>query len=87
MGRIWRKITGKLSGRDSHGKVYEIHEITEYEDYGEIGTDKMKSVEHKKYLETIDGIAVDKIDDDTFNVCSLDSKTGRFGITVKKIKQ
>jgi hypothetical protein len=87
MGRIWKKVTEKLSGRDAHGKVYEIHEITEYEDFGGIGTDKMESAEHRKYLQTTDGIPVDKIDDDTFNVCSIDSKTGKFGITVRKIKQ
>jgi len=45
MGKKYEKITGRFSAKDSYGKVYDILEITEYEDIGEIGTEEMESVE------------------------------------------
>jgi hypothetical protein len=84
MGKRYKRKTGEFLANDAEGKVYRIFEFTEYEDVGSIGTDKIETIELLKDLQTADGAAVNRIDDNTFDILSFDPKTGRNSITVKR---
>lgn len=86
MGKRYRRKTGEFLASDAGGKVYRIFEFTKYEDVGSIGTDEIETVELLKDLQTADGVPVDRIDDNTFDILSLDPKTGRNSIRVKRTK-
>jgi hypothetical protein len=87
MGRRYRRKTGEFKASDSEGKVYRIFEYTEYEDVGGIGTTKIEAIDLRKHLRTADGVTVNRIDDNTFDILSPDLKTGKDSIRVKRIKQ
>ena len=71
---------------DAGGKVYRIIEFTTSEDVGSIGADEIEEVKLLKELQTDDGVPVDRIDDNTFEIMSPDPKAGRNSIRVKRTK-
>jgi hypothetical protein len=85
MGTRYKKRTAEFRASDSEGKIYIIIEFTDYEEVIYSGG-KKEILKLLKSYQTSEGLPVNKIDEDNFNILDFDIKTGQDKIRVRKLE-
>lgn len=83
MEKRWQKQTDSFPIYDCDGKRYQIMEYTDYVTIESYGKPPEEREVLKSYM-TIDGMRVTKIDDNTFEIHSLELKKGTTTIIAKR---